>query len=130
MSEKQELKIDSTLWVTPTKLVNLLDFFPNKLSVQTQSDAKSSINVHYVEYDNGGFYLVIDNLKGYFDFSNNSGYLNILFVNNDQQMRYNQVWKEILKLINGVDEKSELKSDTEIRLFSIDDLPVGYVYIQ
>ena len=130
MSEKQELKIDSTLWVTPTKLVNLLDFIPNKLSVQTQSDAKSSINVHYVEYDNGGFYLVIDNLKGYFDFSNNSGYLNILFVNNDQQMRYNQVWKEILKLINGVDEKSELKSDTEIRLFSIDDLPVGYVYIQ
>ena len=130
MSEKQELKIDSTLWVTATKLVNLLDFFPNKLSVQTQSDAKSSINVHYVEYDNGGFYLVIDNLKGYFDFSNNSGYLNILFVNNDQQMRYNQVWKEILKLINGVDEKSELKSDTEIRLFSIDDLPVGYVYIQ
>ena len=40
-------------------------------------------------------------------------------------MRYNQV---ILKLINRVDEKSELKSDTEIRLFSIDDLPVGYVF--
>ena len=128
MSEKRELKIDSTLWATPTKLVNLLDFIPNKLSVQTQSDAKSSINVHYVEYDNGGFYLVIDNLKGYFDFSNNAGYLNILFVNNDQQMKYNQVWKEILKLITGVGEKNELKSDTEIKLFSINDLPVGYVF--
>ena len=128
MSEKRELKIDSTLWATPTKLVNLLDFIPNKLSVQTQSDAKSSINVNYVEYDNGGFYLVIDNLKGYFDFSNNSGYLNILFLNNDQQMKYNQVWKEILKLIIGVGEKNELKSDTEIKLFSINDLPVGYVF--
>ena len=128
MSENRELKIDSTLWATPTKLVNLLDFIPNKLSVQTQSNAKSSINVHYVEYDNGGFYLVIDNLKGYFDFSNNTGYLNMLFVNNDQQMRYNQVWKEILKLLNGVNEKSELKPDTEIRLFSIDDLPVAYVF--
>ena len=128
MSEKRELKIDSTLWATPTKLVNLLDFIPNKLSVQTQSDAKSSINVHYVEYDNGGFYFVIDNLKGYFDFSNNSVYLNILFVNNDQQMKYNQVWKEILKLITGVGEKNELKSDTEIKLFSINDLPVGYVF--
>ena len=52
----------------------------------------------------------------------------MLFVNNDQQMRYNQVWKEIFKLINGVDEKIELKSDNEIRLFSIDDLPVGYVF--
>ena len=128
MSEKRELKIDSTLWATSTKLVNLLDFIPNKLSVQTQSNAKSSINVHYVEYDNGGFYLVIDNLKDYFDFSNNTGYLNMLFVNNDRQMRYNQVWKETLKLINGADEKSVLKSNTEIRLFSIDDLPVGYVF--
>ena len=91
MSEKRELKIGSTLWATPTKLVNLLDFIPNKLSVQTQTDAKNNINVHYVEYDNGGFYFVIDNLKGYFDFNNNSGYLNLLFVNNDQQMRYNQV---------------------------------------
>ena len=125
MSEKRELKIDSTLWATPTKLVNLI---PNKLSVQTQGNAKNNINVHYVEYDNDGFYLVIDNLKGYFDFSNNTGYLNMLFVNNDQQMRYNQVWNEILKLINGVNEKSELKSDKEIRLFSIDDLLVGYVF--
>ena len=128
MSKKRELKIDSTLWATPSKLINLLDFIPNKLSVQTQSNAKSNINVHYIEYDNGGFYLVIDNLRGYFDFSNNAGYLNMLFVNNDQKMRYNQVWTEILKLINGADEKSELKSDTEIRLFSIDDLPAGYVF--
>ena len=128
MSKKQERKIDSTLWTTPTKLVNLLDFIPNKLSVQTQSNAKSNINVHYVEYDNGGFYLVIDNLKGYFDFSNNTGYLNMLFVNSDQQMRYNQVWKEILKLIDEVNEKSQLKSSTKIRLFSIDDLPIGYVF--
>ena len=128
MSKKRELKIDSTLWATPTKLVNLLDFISNKLSVQTQSDAKNNINVHYVEYDNGGFYLVIDNLKGYFYFNNKSGYLKMLFVNNDQQMRYNQLWKEILKLINGADEKIELKSDTEVRLFSIHDLPVGYVF--
>ena len=105
MSKKRELKIDSTLWATPTKLVNLLDFIPNKLSAQTKSDAKNNINVCYVEYDNGGFYLVIDNLKGYFDFNNNSSYLKMLFVNNDQQMRYNEVWKEILKLIDGADEK-------------------------
>ena len=128
MIEKKELKIDSTLWTTPTKLVNLLDFIPNKLSVQTQSNAKNNINVHYVEYDNDGFYLVIDNLKGYFDFSNNTGYLNMLFINNDQQMRYNQVRKEILKLNNGANEKSELKSDTKIRLFSIDGLPVEYIF--
>ena len=34
MDKLKELKIDSTLWTTPSKLVNLLDFKPNKLSVQ------------------------------------------------------------------------------------------------
>ena len=34
MDKVKELKIDSTLWTTPSKLVNLLDFKPNKLSVQ------------------------------------------------------------------------------------------------
>ena len=30
------LKIDSTLWATPAKLVNLLDFKPEKLSIKTE----------------------------------------------------------------------------------------------
>ena len=30
MNKVKELKIDSTLWVTPAKLVNLLDFKPEK----------------------------------------------------------------------------------------------------
>ena len=38
------------------------------------------------------------------------------------------MWKEILKLIDEVNEKSQLKSSTKIRLFSIDDLPIGYVF--
>ena len=27
----RELKIDSTLWATPTKIINLLDFDPKKI---------------------------------------------------------------------------------------------------
>ena len=34
MNKLRELKIDSTLWVTPAKLVNLLDFKPEKLSIK------------------------------------------------------------------------------------------------
>ena len=33
----RELKIDSTLWATPSKLVNLLDFKPEKLSIKTEN---------------------------------------------------------------------------------------------
>ena len=30
MNKVKELKIDSTLWTTPAKLVNLIDFEPKK----------------------------------------------------------------------------------------------------
>ena len=108
MDKVKELKIDSTLWATPSELVNLLDFKQDKISVKTESNTKNDIKVHKVRYENGGFYLIIDNLKGYFDFSNNVGSLNMLFVDNDQQNKYYRVWKEILKIING--GHAELKS--------------------
>ena len=50
----------------------------------------------------------------------------MLFVNIDQKNKYYQVWKEILKIING--GHGELKSSKEIRLFAIDDLPIRYEF--
>ena len=62
---------------------------------------KNDVKVHHVKYEDGGFYLVIDNLEGYFDFNHNVGYLNMLFIINDQKNKYYRVWKEILKIIKG-----------------------------
>ena len=100
MDKVKELKIDSTLWATPSKLVNLLDFKPEKLSIKTKSNINNDTKVHQVRYENGDFYLTIDILRGYFNFSNNLGTLNMLFADNDQQNKYHRVWKEILKTIN------------------------------
>ena len=72
MNEAKELKIDSTLWATPAKLVNLLDFKPKKLSIKTENDKLSTIITHQVRYENGGFCLTIDNIKGYFSFIDHS----------------------------------------------------------
>ena len=58
-------------------------------------------------------------------FSNNLGTLSMLFANNDQQNKSYQIWKKILKIING--GNSELKLHKEIRLFD-NDLPIGYVF--
>ena len=124
MDKVKELKIDSTLWATPSKLVNLLDFKPDKISIKTESNTKNDIKDHKVRYENGGFCLIIDNLKGYFDFNNSVGSLNMLFVYKFKN-KYYRVWKEILKIING--GHGELKSCKEIRLF-YDDLPIGYVF--
>ena len=97
MNEVKELKIDSTLWAKSAKLVNLLDFKPEKLSIKTENDLPS-IKVHQVRYENGGFYLTIDNIKGYFSF-NKTALLNIIFSNDDQKINIIKYGKKFLKLL-------------------------------
>ena len=86
MNKVKELRIDSTLWATLARLVNLLDFKPEKLSIETESNANNDMKVHNIRYENGGFYLTIDNLRGYFNLSNNFGTLTMLFDDIDQQI--------------------------------------------
>ena len=122
MNKVKELRIDSTLWATPARLVNLLDFKPEKLNIETESNAN---NVHNVRYENGGFYLTINNLRGYFNFSNNLGTLTMLFDDINQQNKYHQVWKDIFKIING--GHGELKLHEKIRLY-YNDLPIKQMF--
>ena len=107
------------------KIINLLDFKPEKISIETKNNFNNNIKVHHVRYENGGFYLTIGNIRGYFNFSNNLGTLNMIFANDGQQKKYHQVWKEILKIING--GYGELKLHEKIRLFD-NDLPVERVF--
>ena len=123
-SNIRELKVDSTLWATPAKIINLLDFKPEKLSIETENNDNIDIQVHQVRYENGGFYLTIDNIKGYFSFSDNNVVLNMIFSNDDQKNKYRQVWKEICKIVRSTfnDENGELKIHEKIRLFDSDML--------
>ena len=125
MNKVRELRIDSTLWATPAKIVNLLNFKPEKISIKTESNTNNDIKVHNVRYKNGGFYLTIDNIRGYFNFSNNLGTLTMIFANDEQQNKYHQVWKEIFEIINR--ENSEPKLHEKNRLF-YNDLPVEHVF--
>ena len=69
-----ELKIDSTFWADPKRIINLLDFDPKKLSIYTElnsisnkpdANSKDLIEV-YNDHDNGGecslckFYYFLD----------------------------------------------------------------------
>ena len=117
----RELKIDSTLCATPAKIINLLDFKPEKLSIDTEINTNNDIKVHQVRYENGGFYLTIDNIKGYFNISNNISMLDMIFSSNDPRNKYHQVWKEIFKISNN--ENGELTMHEKIRLFN-SNLPI------
>ena len=123
-SNIRELKIDSTLWATPAKIINLLDFKPEKLSIETENNDNSDIKVHQVRYENDGFYLTIDNIKGYFSFSNNNMVLlDMIFSNDDQKNKYHQVWKEIFEIVRSKElGNEELKIHKKVVLFDSDML--------
>ena len=125
MNKVKESRIDNTLWANPARLVNLLDFELEKLSTETENNAKNKIEINNIRYKNGGFYLTINNLRGYYNFNNNLGTLTMLFDNINQQDKYYQVWKDIFKVING--GHGELKLHENIRLYH-NDLPIKQVF--
>ena len=134
MNKVKELKFDSTLWAKPTKLVNLLDFKPEKLSIKTENDKLITIITHQNENENGGFYLTIDNIKGCFNFIDNSTtnvVLNMIFSNDDQKNKYHQVWKEIFKIVdNGNGELKLVLSDSDILTDEIIKIPSVTIVIK
>ena len=125
MNKVRELKTDSTLWATPAKIINLLDFKPEKLSVETKSNTNNDIKVHQVRYENDGFCLTIDDIRGYFNFRNNLGILTMIFDNDNQKNKYHQIWKEILKIINK--ENGELVLHAKIKIIN-SDFPIEHMF--
>ena len=134
MNKVKELEIDNTLWTTPAKITNLLDFNPEKLtidkvlnSIHNKADASSKdlTDIHQVRYENGGFYLTIDNIKGYFKLDDNINGILDMILTDDQKNKYHQVWKEVFKLVNN--KNGELKLHEKIRLFDI-DLPIEKIF--
>ena len=99
MNKVKELRIDNTLWATPAKLVNLLDFEPEKISIETENNANNNVKVHNIRYKNGGFYLTINNLRGYFNFNNNLGTSTMLFDHINQKISIIKYGKTFLKLL-------------------------------
>ena len=125
MNKVKELKIDNNLWADSAKLVNLIDFDPKKISIKTENNTNNNIKVHNIRYENGGFYLTINNLKGYFNFNNNYAILTMLFDDINKQNKYYQVWKDIFKIINR--GQGELKLHEKIGLCD-SDLPIKQVF--
>ena len=130
----KELKIDSTLWADPKRIISLLDFDPKKLgiykelnSISNKPDASSKdlIEVYEVRYDDGVFYLVIDDIKGYFNIDDNVGSILNLILTDDQKNKSHQIWKEIFKKVN--DGNGELILHEKIRLID-SNFPIEKIF--
>ena len=104
------------------KIINILDFNSEKLSVLRNNNDKTN-----VYYDNNHSFLAIDGLKGYFeehDDANNTifgskkdKYLTITFTNEHQKLLYKEIFKKINKNIN--------RNYVKIKFESTDKLPLN-----
>ena len=104
------------------KIINILDFNSEKLSIIKNNNDKTNIY-----YDKNPFCLAIDGLKRYFEEhddanstifgSKNDKYLTIIFTNEHQEILYKEILKKINKNIN--------RSYVKIKFESTDKLPLN-----
>ena len=123
------LDITNSLFIHRAKIINIIDFDSEKLSI-----IKIKKNKKHVYYDNNSFFLSIDNLKGYFehyDDKNNivgrvkdknnivctakhDQYLTIIFNNEYQKTMFTEILKRIDKDINK--NYAKIKFETSNKL--------------
>ena len=64
------IKIKDPLFTYKARLVNILDFNPKKLSIEKVCAINDEQeHIYYIKYGGDPFYLVINDLKGYFKYS-------------------------------------------------------------
>ena len=86
-----QLEIKNKLFLHPSKLNNILDINLDKISVENILSS-NNLSIYYIKYDENVFYLVIDDIKGYFETNGNGvNYLTIIFDNE----KYEKIFKSI-----------------------------------
>ena len=89
------IKIKDPLFIYYARSVNILDFNLEKLSIEKVHAINDELErIYYVKYNNNPFYLVINNLKGYFKYSKEKDRKELEFIIEDQSQAkiYDQIW--------------------------------------
>ena len=128
------IKIKTPLLTHYSRYVSILDFNPKRLSIKKVCAINDNLErIYNVKYDEDPFYLIIDNLKGYFKYSKEKDTTGkkLKFIIEDQMKRkiYNQIWDKIKELINNIEDVNFRFSDYSrdcnvIRFDTNDTLPL------
>ena len=74
------------------KIVNIFDFNSKRLCIEKARSGETCI--YYIKYDKDPFYLVIDDLKDYFEQNDDNKYIKMIFMSKSQKMIYTRIWEE------------------------------------
>ena len=90
-----QLKIKNKLFLHPAKLNNILDINLDKIRVENTLSL-NDLGIYYIKYDENVFYLIIGDIKGYFE-TNGDGvnYLTIIFDNEKYEKIFKSIWNKI-----------------------------------
>ena len=91
------IDIKNRLFTLFAKIVNILEFNSKRLNIEKAGSGETCI--YYIKYDKNPFYLVIDDLKGYFEQNDDNKYLTMIFTSKSQKMMYARIREEIKKLL-------------------------------
>ena len=124
------IKIKDPLFTYLARLYNILDFNTKKLSTEKVCAINDELErIYHVKYGEDPFYLVIDDLKGYFKYSKEKDTTEkeLKFIIEDQRKRkiYNQIRDKIKELINSIDcvnfRFTDYSRDRNVIRFNTDD---------
>ena len=122
------IKINDPIFTYRAQLINIFDFNHKKISIEKVCAINDELeSIYYIKYGGNPFYLVIDDLKGCFKYSEEK---KLGFAIEDQKKRkiYNEIWDRIKELINSIDcvgfRFYEYSRDYVIRFDTDDTLPL------
>ena len=87
------IKLKDPLFTYHARLVNIIliyfqDFNSEKLSIKKVCAINNELeHIYYVKYNNNSYYLVIDDLKGYFNYSKEGDEKKLEFIIEDQRKK-------------------------------------------
>ena len=98
------IKIKNSLFTYYSRFVNILDFNPKKIGIEKVHAINDELErIYCVKYDKDPFYLIINDLKGYFKYSKEKDRKELEFIIKDQSQAkiYDQIWDKLKELINS-----------------------------
>ena len=126
MSKTKELSIDSSLWVDAKEVIEPKNLVLDKINiVNIEYDVKYGFKDYVIEYNGGGFWLTISELKGYFKIIDGVGYLELL-LSDQQEVMYDKVWKTIA---NDAGRSNAFVKDTKKFIVYDNDLPIDREFV-
>ena len=97
------IKIKDPLFTYRARLVNILDFNPKKLSIEKVCAINDELeHIYYVKYDEDPFYLVIDDLKGYFTYSKEKNITELSSLEHEKEFEFIIQDQKIAKIYNQI----------------------------